>query len=160
MHQKKEDHKTKRFDWSSLGNPMNRISSSKEIASRILDFSNLYIHRLGKRDKVDTDFVQRVVNIKNYNGLIEAKHHFQETVQDKLLTFYKFDLACHVKIDGNLIPKDKKVSYFEAIKASENLGQGPYKLTRYKVWDEPPKPVVQEESVEEHRPPSLEKKGR
>ena len=47
-----------------------------------------------------------------------------------------------VKIDSSLIPKEKKVSYFESIKASENVGMGPYKLTRFKVWEEPPKPEV------------------
>ena len=52
----------------------------------------------------------------------------------------------HVKIDTKLIPKEKKVSYFEAIKASENVGKGPYKLTRYKVWK---KPQTDESQMEE-----------
>lgn len=68
---------------------------------------------------------------------------------DKLLLYHKVDTNLHLKIDKSLIPKQKKVSYFESIKASENLGMGPYKLTRYKVWEEPPKPaVLEEESLE------------
>jgi hypothetical protein len=52
----------------------------------------------------------------------------------------------HVKIDRNLLPKKKRHSYFEAVEASGNVGKGPYKLTRYKVWEEPPKLVVVEPS--------------
>lgn len=52
----------------------------------------------------------------------------------------------HVKIDRNLIPKKKRHSYLEAVEASGNVGQGPYKLTRYKVWEEPPKLIVVEPS--------------
>lgn len=115
---------------------MNRITSSKEVVNKILDFSTIYIQRLGKRDKVDTDFIEKVNNLKDHNGLITPKPYYQETVDDKLLNFYKVDHSMHVKIDKNLLPKNQKVSYFDAIQASENLGQGPYKLTRYKVYEE------------------------
>ena len=67
---------------------------------------------------------------------------------DKLLTYYQVDNNLYLKIDKNLIPKHKKVSYFESIKASTNLGSGPYKLTRFKIYEEPPKPVQLEESEE------------
>ena len=32
---------------------------------------------------------------------------------------------------------------------SQNVGKGPYKLTRYKVWEEPPKLIVIMPSEEE-----------
>lgn len=85
--------------------------------------------------------------MKDHNGLIThlTKKYFQETTVDKLLLYHKVDTNMQVKIDSSLIPKEKKVSYFESIKASENVGMGPYKLTRFKVWEEPPVIVVQNE---------------
>jgi len=104
---------------------------------------------VGPRDKVDREFIEKVVSLKNMNGKVTAKPIFAETVDDKLLNFFRVDQSMHLKIDKNLIPKNRKVSYFESIKASEsNPGKGPYRLTRYKVWEEPPKPPVAiEESV-------------
>jgi hypothetical protein len=49
---------------------MLRVSSSKELASKILDFSSIYVHRLGRRDKVEKDFIEKVQNLKDHNGLI------------------------------------------------------------------------------------------
>ena len=107
-------------------------------------------YNLGSRDKVDHDFRQAVQKLKTNNGLTEnlQKKYFQEETLDKLLIYHKVDSNLHLKIDKNLIPKKKKVSYFESIKGdSENVGMGPYKLTRYKVYEEPPKPVNVEESM-------------
>lgn len=85
---------------------------------------------------MDKEFKDKVSNLKDHNGLIShlTKQYFEESVVDKLLNFHKVDTNLHLKIDKSLIPKEKKVSYFESIKASENVGMGPYKLTRYKVW--------------------------
>jgi hypothetical protein len=61
MQDKKEVPKEpKAFDWSTIDIPMQRVSSSKEIASRILDFKQIYIHRLSRRDKVEKDFIEKV----------------------------------------------------------------------------------------------------
>ena len=116
-----------------------------------MDFSTLHIQRVSVRDKIDKDFIEKVVILKNLNGWVKAKPIFAERVDDKMLNFYKVDNSMHLKIDKNLLPKNKKVSYFESIKASEtNTGKGPYKLTRYKVYEEPPKPPVMiEESIVE-----------
>jgi hypothetical protein len=103
---------------------MNRISSSRELANKILDFSQLHIERVTKRDNVDADFVERVANLKNFSGLIEGKQIFAERVFDKMLNFHKVDSSMHVKIDSSLIPRAKKVSYFEAIKGNSSAKEG------------------------------------
>ncbi len=87
-------------------------------------------------------------NLKTCNGVLQAKRYFEQQTIDKILLYHKIDQAMHVKIDRNLIPKKERSSYFEAMAASGNVGKGPYKLTRYKVWEEPPKLVVVEPSEE------------
>ena len=101
--------------------------------------------RITRRDKIDHDFIAKVKNLKTCNGVLEKvkKPYFQEETIDKLLLYYKVDTTMHVKIDKSLIPKKKRNSYFEGVEPSGNVGQGPYKLTRYKVWEEPPKLVVE-----------------
>ena len=138
------------FDWSTIEIPMNRVSSTKELVNSILDFSKCGVKKLGVKDKIDKDFIQTVTNLKDHNGLIKhlTKPYYQENEADKLLVYYKIDTNLHVKIDKNLIPKEKKVSFFESIKASENLGMGPYKLTRFKIYEEPPKVVQIDDSDE------------
>ena len=101
--------------------------------------------RITRKDKIDHDFIAKVKNLKTCNGLLDQvkKPYFQEEAIDKLLLYYKVDSTMHIKIDKNLLPKKKRNSYFEAVEASGNVGQGSYKLTRYKVWEEPPKLVVE-----------------
>lgn len=68
---------------------------------------------------------------------------------DKVLLYHNVDQTMHIKINNDLIPKQKKQSYFEVMGTSQNVGKGPYKLTRYKVWEEPPKLIVIMPSEEE-----------
>ena len=104
---KKSIHKEKVFDWSTLDIPMTKISSSKDIINRIMDFTSIHVHRVGKRDKVDKEFIEKLANLKNHNGLIShlTKSLFQEKTIDKLLTYHRLDTNMHVKIDKNLLPK-------------------------------------------------------
>ena len=59
------------FDWTTINIPMNRISSSKELANKILDFSTTGVKKVGIKDKIDRDFISTVTNLKDHNGLIK-----------------------------------------------------------------------------------------
>jgi hypothetical protein len=109
------------------------------------------VKRVDRRTKIDNEFIDRLKKLKNCNGLLQDKQkkYYEEETIDKVLLYHQVDQAMHLKIDSELLPKKKKASYFEQMFASQNVGRGPYKLTRYKVWEEPPKLIVVMPSEEE-----------
>ena len=130
---------------------MVRVSSSNKLVNNILDFSQITVKRVDRRTKIDNEFIDKLKKLKTENGLLEGKEkpYYKEETMDKVLLYHKVDEAMHIRINSELLPKKKKQSYFEVMGTSQNVGKGPYKLTRYKVWEEPPKLIVIMPSTEE-----------
>ena len=52
---------------------MVRVSSSNQLVNNILDFGKINVKRVDRRTKIDNEFIDKLKNLKNSNGLLEDK---------------------------------------------------------------------------------------
>lgn len=127
---------------------LGKDSSSKELIDKLLDYSEFSKPKIGKKDPIDEDFLQKVQALKRgrfKQAPSSVKKHYQQGMVDMMMMLEKVEKNLHHKIDENLLPQKKKQTYLDIIKPirpQQENGKSPNKeilvgmrrITRFKVF--------------------------
>mmetsp|Transcript_25039 Transcript_25039/g.24502 ORF Transcript_25039/g.24502 Transcript_25039/m.24502 type:complete len:115 (+) Transcript_25039:669-1013(+) len=98
--------------------PLLKQDSAELIIGKLLDSKSDQKPLINKKEPIDEEFLQNLQVLKHGNLFSQKNSMFKQEMVDKLVILDKMEKRLHMKIEPNLLPKPKVLTFHEQIQSN------------------------------------------